>query len=150
MKTQDKIKYSIRFNNLTNDQRKSLSLLLHTRIDDIKNQNNKKATQNNATSISDINEPAKHMEELGTIYKNSKSFLEPKTPVKEALFRLFVYNNNKPLTVKQISKQLSELWEMSQFPRDIGEEKLSNLLKNVSDYYIQPYGRKFYIKKYLF
>ena len=148
MKTQDKIKYSIRFNNLTNDQRKSLSLLLHTRIEDIKNQNNKKATQNNATSISNINEPEKHMEELGTIYKNSESFLEPKTPVKEALFRLFVYNNNKPLTVKQISKQLSELWEMSQFPRDIGEEKLSNLLKNISDYFIQPYGRKFYIKKY--
>ena len=80
--------------------------------------------------------------------KIQNHFLEPKTPVKEALFRLFVYNNNKPLTVKQISKQLSELWEMSQFPRDIGEEKLSNLLKNISDYYIQPYGRKFYIKKY--
>ena len=72
MKTQGKIKYSIRLNNLTNDQRKSLSLLLHTRIEDIKNQNNKKATQNNATSISNINEPEKHMEELGTIYKNSK------------------------------------------------------------------------------
>ena len=109
---------------------------------------NKKESENHATSISNINEPEKHMEKLGTIYKNSKSFLEPKTPVKEALFRLFVYNNNKPLTVKQISKQLSELWEMSQFPRDIGEEKLSNLLKNISDYYIQPYGRKFYIKKY--
>ena len=148
MKTQDKIKYSIRFNNLTDDQKKSLSLLLHTRIEDIKNQDNKKESENHATSISNINEPEKHMEELGTIYKNSESFLEPKTPVKEALFRLFVYNNNKPLTVKQISKQLSEFWEMSQFPRDIGEEKLSNLLKNVSDYYIQPYGRKFYIKKY--
>ena len=147
MKTQDKIKYSIRFNNLTDDQRKSLSLLLHTRIEDIKNQDNKKESENHATSISNINEPEKHMKKLGTIYKNSKSFLEPKTPVKEALSRLFVYNNNKPLTVKQISKQLSELWEMSQFPRDIGEEKLSNLLKNVSDYFIQPYGRKFYIKK---
>ena len=148
MKTQDKIKYSIRFNNLTDNQRKSLSLLLHTRIEDTKIQNNTKKTNNSATSISNIDKPEKHMEELGTIYRNSKSFLEPKTPVKEALFRLFVYNNNKPLTVKQISKQLSELWEMSQFPRDIGEEKLSNLLKNISDYYIQPYGRKFYIKKY--
>ena len=88
------------------------------------------------------------MEELGIIYRKSNSFLEPKTPVKEALFRLFVYNNNKPLTIKQISKQLSELWEMSQFPRDIGEEKLTNLLKNISDYYIHQYGRKFYIKKY--
>ena len=38
MKTQDKIKYSIRFNNLTDDQKKSLSLLLHTRIEDIKNE----------------------------------------------------------------------------------------------------------------
>ena len=143
MKTQDKIKYSIRFNNLTDNQRKSLSLLLHTRIEDIKNQNNKKQTK-----IKNIDDPEKHLEELGIIYRKSNSFLEPKTPVKEALFRLFVYNKNKPLTIKQISKQLSELWEMSQFPRDIWEEKLTNLLKNISDYYIQPYGRKFYIKKY--
>jgi len=147
MKTQDKIKYSIRFNNLTDDQRKSLSLLLHTRIEDIKNQDKNK-TKNISEKIKNIDAPEKHLEELGIIYRKSKSFLEPKTPVKEALFRLFVYNNNKPLTVKQISKQLSELWEMSQFPRDIGEEKLTNLLKNISDYYIQPYGRKFYIKKY--
>lgn len=148
MKTQDKIKYSIRFNNLTDNQKKSLSLLLHTRIEDIKNQNNKKETNIISTKIKNIDDPEKHLEELGIIYRKSNSFLEPKTPVKEALFRLFVYNNNKPLTIKQISKQLSELWEMSQFPRDIGEEKLTNLLKNISDYYIQPYGRKFYIKKY--
>ena len=147
MKTQDKIKYSIRFNNLTDDQRKSLSLLLHNRIEDIKTQDNNK-TKNISGKIKNIDTPEKHLEELGKIYRKSKSFQEPKTPVKEALFRLFVYNNNKPLTVKQISKQLSELWEMSQFPRDIGEEKLTNLLKNISDYYIQPYGRKFYIKKY--
>ena len=148
MKTQDKIKYSIRFNNLTDNQRKSLSLLLQNRIADIKNQNNKKETNIISTKIKNIDDPEKHLEELGIIYRKSNSFLEPKTPVKEALFRLFVYNNNKPLTIKQISKQLSELWEMSQFPRDIGEEKLTNLLKNISDYYIQPYGRKFYIKKY--
>tara|TARA_Y100001960_G_scaffold127997_1_gene136310 strand:+ start:223 stop:669 length:447 start_codon:yes stop_codon:yes gene_type:complete len=148
MKTQAKIKYSIRFNNLTENQRKSLSLLLHTRIEDIKNQNNNKERNNLATKIKNIDNPEKHLEELGIIYRKSESFLEPKTPVKEALFRLFIYNNNKPLTVKQISKQLSELWEMSQFPRDIGEEKLTNLLKNISDYYIQPYGRKFYIKNY--
>ena len=148
MKTQDKIKYSIRFNNLTDNQRKSLSLLLHNRIEDIKNQNNKKETNIISTKIKNIDDPEKHLKELGIIYRKSNSFLEPKTPVKEALFRLFVYNNNKPLTIKQISKQLSELWEMSQFPRDIGEEKLTNLLKNISDYYIQPYGRKFYIKKY--
>ena len=148
MKTQDKIKYSIRFNNLTDNQRKSLSLLLHSRIEDINNQNNKKETNIISTKIKNIDDPEKHLEELGIIYRKSNSFLEPKTPVKEALFRLFVYNNNKPLTIKQISKQLSELWEMSQFPRDIGEEKLTNLLKNISDYYIQPYGRKFYTKKY--
>ena len=136
------------FNNLTDNQRKSLSLLLHNRIEDIKNQNNKKETNIISTKIKNIDDPEKHLEELGIIYRKSNSFLEPKTPVKEALFRLFVYNNNKPLTIKQISKQLSELWEMSQFPRDIGEEKLTNLLKNISDYYIQPYGRKFYIKKY--
>ena len=149
MKTQDKIKYSIRFNNLTDDQRKSLSLLLHTRIrryDKIKIIKKKLRIMLLPSQI--LMNQKNIWKNLEQYTKNSESFLEPKTPVKEALFRLFVYNNNKPLTVKQISKQLSELWEMSQFPRDIGEEKLSNLLKNVSDYYIQPYGRKFYIKKY--
>ena len=87
MKIQDKIKYSIRFNNLTDNQRKSLSLLLHNRIEDIKNQNNKKETNIISTKIKNIDDPEKHLEELGIIYRKSNSFLEPKTPVKEALFR---------------------------------------------------------------
>ena len=64
MKTQDKIKYSIRLNNLTENQRKSLSLLLHTRIEDINNQNNNKETNNIATKIKNIDNPEKHLEEL--------------------------------------------------------------------------------------
>ena len=93
MKTQDKIKYSIRIQNLTDDQRKSLSLLLHTRIEDIKNQNNKKETDNNVTKITSISKPEILMEELGAIYRKSESFLEPKTPVKEEL----IYSTSNPI-----------------------------------------------------
>tara|TARA_B100000530_G_scaffold318931_1_gene251044 strand:- start:4619 stop:5050 length:432 start_codon:yes stop_codon:yes gene_type:complete len=136
MTSKDKIKYSIKLNNLEENEKKSLSLLLHTRIQEIKN-------EKEDFKINKLEDPQVYLNKLSELYKNSSSFLEPKTPVKEALFRLFVFNGNKPLTLKQINKNLSENWEMSQFPRDISIEKLSSLIKNVSDYYIQPYGRKF-------
>jgi len=136
MTSKDKIKYSIKLNNLEENEKKSLSLLLHTRIQEIKN-------EKEDFKINKLEDPQVYLNKLSELYKKSSSFLEPKTPVKEALFRLFVFNGNKPLTLKQINKNLSENWEMSQFPRDISVEKLSSLIKNVSDYYIQPYGRKF-------
>ena len=136
MTSKDKIKYSIKLNNLEENEKKSLSLLLHTRIQEIKN-------EKEDFKINKLEDPQVYLYKLSELYKKSSSFLEPKTPVKEALFRLFVFNGNKPLTLKQINKNLSENWEMSQFPRDISIEKLSSLIKNVSDYYIQPYGRKF-------
>ena len=136
MTSKDKIKYSIKLNNLEENEKKSLSLLLHTRIQEIKN-------EKKDFKINKLEDPQVYLNKLSELYKKSSSFLEPKTPVKEALFRLFVFNGNKPLTLKQINKNLSENWEMSQFPRDISIEKLSSLIKNVSDYYIQPYGRKF-------
>ena len=136
MTSNDKIKYSIKLNNLEENEKKSLSLLLHTWIQEIKN-------EKEDFKINKLEDPQVYLNKLSELYKKSSSFLEPKTPVKEALFRLFVFNGNKPLTLKQINKNLSENWEMSQFPRDISIEKLSSLIKNVSDYYIQPYGRKF-------
>ena len=136
MTSKDKIKYSIKLNNLEENEKKSLSLLLHTRIQEIKN-------EKEDFKINKLEDPQVYLNKLSELYKKSSSFLEPKTPVKEALFRLFVFNGNKPLTLKQINKNLSENWEMSQFPRDISIEKLSSLINNVADYYIQPYGRKF-------
>ena len=136
MTSNDKIKYSIKLNNLEENEKKSLSLLLHTRIQEIKN-------EKEDFKMNKLGDPQIYLDKLTKLYKDSSSFLEPKTPVKEALFRLFVFNGNKPLTLKQINKNLSENWEMSQFPRDISIEKLDSLIKNVSDYFIQPYGRKF-------
>ncbi len=124
MTTQGKIKYSIKLNNLNDNEKKSLALILHTRIQEMK----KGEIDFNINKIED---PQKYLEVLGSLYKESSSFLAPKTPVKEALFRLFVFNGNKPLTIKQINKHLSELWEMSQFPRDITTSipMVENLIK---------------------
>ena len=136
MNSNDKTKYSIKLNNLDNNDKKSLGLLLHTRIQEIEN-------KKDDLDFNKLEDPQIYLEKLSNLYKKSSSFLEPKTPVKEALFRLFIFNGNKPLTLKQINKNLTENWEMSQFPRDISIEKLASVINNISDYYIQPYGRKF-------
>jgi|TARA_Y100001936_G_scaffold192437_1_gene191770 hypothetical protein len=136
MNSNDKTKYSIKLNNLDNNDKKSLGLLLHTRIQEIEN-------KKDDLDFNKLEDPQIYLEKLSNLYKKSSSFLEPKTPVKEALFRLFIFNGNKPLTLKQINKNLTENWEMSQFPRDISIEKLASVINNISDYYIHPYGRKF-------
>ena len=136
MTSNDKTKYSIKLNNLEDNEKKSLGLLLHTRIQEIEN-------KKDDFDFNKLEDPEIYLKKLSELYQKSSSFLEPKTPVKEALFRLFIFNGNKPLTLKQINKNLSEKWEMSQFPRDISIEKLNSVIKNLSDYYIYPYGRKF-------
>ena len=87
MNSNDKTKYSIKLNNLDNNDKKSLGLLLHTRIQEIEN-------KKDDLDFNKLEDPQIYLEKLSNLYKKSSSFLEPKTPVKEALFRLFIFNGN--------------------------------------------------------
>ncbi len=69
-------------------------------------------------------------------------YLLPGTPLTEAIFRLLVATGNKPLTVQQISEQLSAAWASVIYMKDLSEELLIRLLEAENDYMIKPVEKK--------
>ena len=69
-------------------------------------------------------------------------YLLPGTPLTEAIFRLLIATGNKPLTVTQISEQLSAAWASVIYMKDLSEELLLRLLDTENDYMIRAVEKK--------
>ena len=63
-------------------------------------------------------------------------YLLPDTPLKEALFRLMLAKGNEPMSADEISRELSELWAMSAYPRNLTPYVINRLLESSSNYCI--------------
>lgn len=61
-------------------------------------------------------------------------YLLPDTALKEAVFRLIISGGNKPMDASQISRELSERWAMSAYPRDVSPAVIQRLLDNSKAY----------------
>lgn len=69
-------------------------------------------------------------------------YLLPGTPLTEAIFRLLLATGNKPLSVTQISEQLSAAWASVIYMKDLSEELLASLLDAENDYKIKAVKKK--------
>ena len=68
-------------------------------------------------------------------------FVDPKLPLMEMTFRLFLSNGNKPLNLNQIQEQLKEWTVNAGILRDVSPEALRRLI-GVDQYYgLRPYER---------
>lgn len=66
---------------------------------------------------------------------DADDFLLPDTPLKEAIFRVLLANENKPMTAEQISKTLEDKWPITPYPRDLSPAVIERLLENSGDTY---------------
>ena len=66
---------------------------------------------------------------------DNQDFLLPDTPLKEALFRVILANENKPMTAEEVSKVLEGKWSLSPYPRDISPQVIDRLLANSGEMY---------------
>ena len=64
--------------------------------------------------------------------------LLPDTPLKEAIFRVILAGENKPMTADDISHVLSEKWMSTPFPRNTSTEVVQRLLDHSEAYCIWP------------
>ncbi len=62
-------------------------------------------------------------------------YLMHDTPMKEAIFRVFLMRRNEPMNAEQISDALSQKWAMTPFPRDTSPAVIQRLLDNSGSYY---------------
>ena len=61
-------------------------------------------------------------------------YLLPDTPIKEAIFRSIIANNNKPISATEIKNFLSKTLESGPYPRDISIELIEKILLEDKDY----------------
>ena len=80
--------------------------------------------------------PAEHIREVRGCCADAPDFLLPDTPIKDAVFRVFVARGNKPLTAQDISDDLSERWAASAYPRDLSARVIQRVLDSAANYFI--------------
>ncbi len=66
---------------------------------------------------------------------DAADFILPDTTLKEAVFRVLLSNENKPMTSDQVSKVLEDKWQFSPNPRDVSPAVITRLLENSGDTY---------------
>ena len=80
--------------------------------------------------------PAEHMREVRGCCADAPDYLLADTPLKDAVFRVFVARGNKPLTARDISDDLGQRWAGSAYPRDLSARAIEKVLDSASNYFI--------------
>ena len=66
--------------------------------------------------------------------RRTPDYLLPDTPLKEAIFRVILARGNKETTPEDVSKELTEQWSSSAYPRDVSPGLLGRLMEG-SEFY---------------
>jgi len=80
--------------------------------------------------------PAEHIREVRGCCADAADYLLPDTPIKDAVFRVFVARGNRPLTAQDISNDLGGRWEASAYPRDLSARVIQKVLDSADNYFI--------------
>jgi len=67
-----------------------------------------------------------------------EDFITPTIPLLEMVFRLFLANSNKPMSLVQIQEELQQRLSASTDPRDVSINKLKRILDNDRYYGLRP------------
>ena len=90
--------------------------------------------QSEPRSSGGLLEAQEHMDRIITCCSQMPDYLLPDTPIKEAIFRSIIANNNKPISAIEIKNFLSKTLESGPYPRDISVELIEKILLEDRDY----------------
>ena len=111
------------------EQNRSLPSLLTSRLEYV-SQGGLDPNPSNNSDIKPI------LDLLANVSSSKDDYLLPDTPLKEAIFRVIIANNNKPMSANDISEELAQKWSESSNSRDISANVIERLLANCKTYCI--------------
>ena len=114
---------------MATEQNRSLPSLLTSRLDYV-SQGGLDPNPSNNSDIKPI------LDLLANVSSSKDDYLLPDTPLKEAIFRVIIANNNKPMSANDISEELAQKWSESSNSRDISANVIERLLANCKTYCI--------------
>ena len=78
-----------------------------------------------------------YMKRIADDCSHQADYLLPGTPLTEAVFRLLLAANNRPMTIQEIQDQLSAAWANVIYMKDLSEQLLTRLLDSDNEYMIR-------------
>ena len=126
--------YSINFD-MAEKIGRNLSLLISSK----KCYTDKQADTND--SIINSN-PQEHLDRIAEHCSDTPDYLLPDTPIKDAVFRIFLANGNRPMTAEEVSEDLTSRWYESNYPRDLEPQKIAQILEKDHFYCISPHAEQ--------
>ena len=90
--------------------------------------------QSEPSSSGGLIEAQEHMDRIIECCSQMPDYLLPDTPIKEAIFRSIIANNNKPISAMEIKNFLSKTLESGPYPRDISIGLIEKILLEDKDY----------------
>ena len=81
-------------------------------------------------------DPQLYLERIADHCGETADYLSPDTPIKEAIFRVFLTRGDEPLNAQEISEVLSEKWALSSYPRHVSPSVIQRLLDSSESYCI--------------
>ena len=89
--------------------------------------------------FSDEATPEDMLSRFSQCCSQAPEFLHPHLPLTEAMFRLFLANENKPMSAEEISQELNR-WDIGE-TRPVDTKTLRRLLDNDQSYGIKPIAK---------
>jgi hypothetical protein len=84
-----------------------------------------------------LGSPNEYMKVIATVCSKEPDFLLPGTPISEAVFRLLLANNNKPMSLQQIQTGLTSAWASVIYLKNLSDDVVRRMLDQPNEYFIR-------------
>lgn len=81
--------------------------------------------------------PGEYMKVVGSICSKEPDYLLPGTPISEAVFRLLIANNNKPMSLSDIQSGLASAWASVIYLKNLSDDVVKRMLDEPNEYFIR-------------
>ena len=82
--------------------------------------------------------PQDLMKQIANSCSREPAYLLPGTPVTEAVFRLMLASNNRPMTVQEVQGGLTQAWASVIYLKNLSDEVIRRMLEQPNEYSIGP------------
>jgi hypothetical protein len=82
--------------------------------------------------------PKDLMGQIASSCAQEPAYLLPGTPITEAVFRLMLASNNRPMTVAEVQGGLTQAWASVIYLKNLNEDVIRRMLEQPNEYFIRP------------
>ena len=84
-----------------------------------------------------LGSPNEYMKIIASVCSKEPDFLLPGTPISEAVFRLLLANNNRPLSLQEIQTGLTSAWASVIYLKNLSDDVVRRMLDEPNEYFIR-------------